>query len=91
MLPDFKLLMLAIIIYRPLDQSSFIDDFNVAFNELTPRRSETYFTGDFSINLFFEGHVVLNKTYTKFKEAQSKTTKTLLRDMLSFGSNSTDK
>ena len=69
-LPDFKPITLAIV-YRSPDQSNFIDDFNIALNELAPQGNETYFLGDFNINLFFEAHYVLNKTYTKLKEAQS--------------------
>ena len=43
------------IIYRPPDLSSFIDDFNIALKELASQGNETYFLGDFNINLLFEG------------------------------------
>ena len=59
------------IIYRPPNQSSFIDDFNIALNKLASQGNETYFHGDFNINLFFEGHYVLKKSYAKLKEVQS--------------------
>ena len=81
------------IIYRPPDQSSFIDDFNIALKDLASQGNKTYFLGDFNINLFFEGHYVLKKSYAKLKRGsvKSKTAKTLLRDMFSFWPNSTNK
>ena len=59
------------IIYRSLDQSSFIDELNIALKELASQGNETYFLGGFSKNLFFEGQYVLKKSYAKLKEAQS--------------------
>ena len=50
------------IIYRSPDLSSFIDYFNIALKELASQSNETYFLGDFNINLFFEGHYVLKKS-----------------------------
>ena len=70
LLPKSKLITLGII-YRPPDQSSFIDDFSNAVKELASQGNETYFLGDFNINLFIDGHYVLKKLYTKLKEAQS--------------------
>ena len=70
LLPKSKLITLGII-YRPPDQSSFIDDFSIAVKELASQGNETYFLGDFNINLFIDGHYVLKKLYTKLKEAQS--------------------
>ena len=55
LLPKSKPITLGII-YRPPDQSSFIDDFNIALKELASQGNETHFLGDFNINLFFEGH-----------------------------------
>ena len=81
------------IIYRLLDQSRFIDDFNIVLKNLASQGIETYFLRDFNINLFFETHYFLKKSYTKLKEAQSnqRLQETLLRDAFSFWSNSTDK
>ena len=59
------------IIYRSLDQSSFIDELNIALKELASQGYEAYFLGDFNKNLFFEGQYVLKKSYAKLKEAQS--------------------
>ena len=53
------------IIYRPPDQSSVIDDFNIALKELASQGKETCFLGDFNINLFFEGQYVLKKIIRK--------------------------
>ena len=39
--------------------------------ELASQGNKTYLLGEFNINLFFEGHYVLQKSYTKLKEAQS--------------------
>ena len=70
LLPKSKPITLGII-YKPPDQLSFIDDFNIALKELPSQGNETYFLGGFNINLFFEGHYVLKKSYPKLKEAQS--------------------
>ena len=55
LLPKSKPIILGII-YRPLEQSSSTDDFNIALKELASQRNETYFLGD--LNLFFEGQFV---------------------------------
>ena len=70
LLPKSKPITLDII-YRPPDQASFIDDFNIALKELASQGNETYFLGDFNMNLFFEGQYVLKKSYAELKEAQS--------------------
>ena len=57
LLPKSKPIILGII-YRPLEQSSSTDDFNIALKELASEGNETYFLGDFNINLFFEGQFV---------------------------------
>ena len=81
LLPKSKSVTLDII-YRPPDQSSFIDDFNIALKELASEGNKMYFLGDFDIlfNFFFEGHYVLKKSYAKLKEAQSN--QTLLKPYL---------
>ena len=56
-LPKAKPITLDIINRTP-DQSSFIDDFDIAFREFAPQDNETYFLRDFSTNLFLEGHCV---------------------------------
>ena len=53
------------IIYRPPEQSSLIDDFNIVLKELASQGNETYFLGDFNINLFFEGHYTSKKSDAK--------------------------
>ena len=88
LLPKSKPITLGII-YRPPDQSSFIDDFNIASKELASQGNKTHFLGDFNINLFFEGHYVFKKIICK--TAKTKTAKTFLRDIFSFWSNSTNK
>ena len=70
LLPKYQPIMQGIIC-RPHDQSSFIDNFNIALKELASQGNETYFLGHFNINLFFEGHYVLKKSFAKLKEAQS--------------------
>ena len=70
LLPKSKPITLGII-YRPPEKSSFIDDFNIVLKELPSQRNETYFLGDFNINLFFERSLRLKKSYAKRREAQS--------------------
>ena len=69
-LPNSKPITLGII-YRSPDQSSFIDDFNIALKELASQGNETYFPGDVNINFSFEGQYVLKKSDAKLKKAQS--------------------
>ena len=44
---------------------------NLLTNYLASQGNKKYFLGDFNINLFFEGHYILKKSYVKLKEAQS--------------------
>ena len=68
LLPKSKPITLGII-YRPTDQSSFIDDFNIALKELASQGNEAYFLGDFNIIFFFERQYILKKSYAKLREA----------------------
>ena len=69
LLPKSKLVTLGII-YRPPDQSSFIDDFNIVLKELASQGNKAYFLGDFNIKFFFEGQYVL-KNHTQNLERLS--------------------
>ena len=62
LLPKSKPITMSIIFRLP-DQSSPIDDFNIALKVLASQGNETYFLG--------EGHYVLKKSYAKCQEAQS--------------------
>ena len=57
---------------------------NLLTNYLASQGNKKYFLGDFNINLFFEGHYILKKSYVKLKEAQSNQRLLKLRDMFSF-------
>ena len=60
------------IIYRPTNHVDFINHFNNARGKLPSQSNEIYLLGDFNINLFFEGHYVLQKYFKRLKEAQLK-------------------
>lgn len=63
----------------------------IALKKLAPQVNETYFIGDFNINLFFKGNCILKKhTQNLNRFSQTKTAKILLRDTFSFSSNSND-
>ena len=40
------------IIYRPPNQSNFLEIINVNFNKLEPNTKESYILGDFNINIY---------------------------------------
>ena len=61
LLPKSKPITLGII-YRPRDQSSFIDNFTIVLKELASQVNETYFFEDFNINLLFEDYYVFKKS-----------------------------
>ena len=63
------------IIYRPPNQSKFLDIFEKNLPRLNSSYREIYFLGDFSINLFVNGKYVLDKSSSNNKSLDSFTKK----------------
>ena len=63
------------IIYRPPNQSKFLDIFEENLPKLNTSYRETYFLGDFNINLFENGKYVFHKSSSNNKNLDSFTKK----------------
>ena len=63
------------IIYRPPNQSTFLDIFEKNLPSPNPSYREIYFLGDFSINLLENGKYVLDKSSSNNKNLDSFTKK----------------
>ena len=60
------------IIYKPPNELDFIDHFNNALDKLPFQSNGIYLLGDYNIDLFSEGHYVLEKCFKRLKETQLK-------------------
>ena len=72
-MPHTKQIMFGII-YRPPNQSNFLDIFEANLPKLNTSYREIYFLGDFSINFFENGKYVFDKSSrnNKYQDSQKK-------------------
>ena len=76
-MPHTKLITVGII-YRPPNQSKFLDIFEENLRKLNTSYRKIYFLGDFNINLFENGEYVLQKSSSNNKNVDSFTKSTML-------------
>ena len=65
------------VIYRPPNQSKFLDIFEVNLPKLNTSYREIYFLGDFIINLFENGKYIFDKSSSNNKNLDSFTKSTV--------------